>query len=180
MSARLTPVINLDTLKEGLPGLTAVIGAYFAEASLVCFHHHGHRRGVRLALAGTAVGSCEVIWSDVVTEQVVQSWQDMQELAEFGACGVAILLVLALTEFTVVRRAVKGDGIDYWLGRSRPPGDEVSGLRTAPDQSGWRASQTTSGLRANRYAHTCATLTEPCAWKSRAFSAGTRLRYNLV
>lgn len=36
---------------------------------------------------------------------------------EHGACGIAVLLVDSLTEYTVVERSQKGTGIDYWLGK---------------------------------------------------------------
>jgi hypothetical protein len=40
----------------------------------------------------------------------------MIEATEYGACAIAILLVLDLTEFTVIERSRKGTGFDYWLG----------------------------------------------------------------
>lgn len=40
----------------------------------------------------------------------------MEEATEYGAVGLAILLVLRHTEHTVLKRARKGTGFDYWLG----------------------------------------------------------------
>jgi hypothetical protein len=46
----------------------------------------------------------------------MNSWDDHQEATEAGATGLAFLLILNLTEFTIIRRARKGTGFDYWLG----------------------------------------------------------------
>ena len=142
VSAAPEAILDMDILKEGLPGITPAIGTLFAEASLLCFHQHGHPVGTRLIIDGTFKTSHPVIWSDAITEQTVDAWQDQQEATEFGACGIAILLVLKLTSYTVIRRAVKGDGIDYWFGKqdAQPPFQnaarlEISGILTGDDSA---------------------------------------------
>lgn len=40
----------------------------------------------------------------------------MEEATEYGAVGIAILLLLRHTEHAVLKRARKGTGFDYWLG----------------------------------------------------------------
>ena len=54
-------------------------------------------------------------WSITINDQILRSWADEQELVEYGACGVAILMMLNLVGFKVIRRARKGTGFDYWL-----------------------------------------------------------------
>jgi len=44
-----------------------------------------------------------------------RSWKDLQEATEYGAVAIAILLVINCTEYTIIERAVKGTGFDYWL-----------------------------------------------------------------
>src|SRR5947209_9202128 len=65
----------------------------------------------------------------------MQATYDTEEATEFGACGIAILVTLDLTGFTI-QRAFKGGGFDYWLGVmdvDRPFQNlarlEVSGIR---------------------------------------------------
>ena len=63
----------------------------------------------------------------------------MQEATEWGACGVAILVVNQVTGKVVIERSKKGTGFDYWLG-DNDDGDslpfansarlEVSGILT--------------------------------------------------
>lgn len=56
-----------------------------------------------------------VSWG-LVTQEMLRSWDLCLEGVEYGACGVALLLVHKLTDYIVVERAVRGTGIDYWLG----------------------------------------------------------------
>jgi hypothetical protein len=51
-----------------------------------------------------------------ITLQMQSSWADIQEATEYGAAGLAILLVCPLVGLTVVQRSAKGTGVDYWLG----------------------------------------------------------------
>jgi hypothetical protein len=51
-----------------------------------------------------------------VTEQLRLCYNDPEEATEFGACGVAILVLLELTGLRVVERSRKDTGFDYWLG----------------------------------------------------------------
>ena len=43
-------------------------------------------------------------------------WNDLEEATQHGAYAVAILLVRALTGYTVIERSRKGTGFDWWLG----------------------------------------------------------------
>lgn len=45
-----------------------------------------------------------------------RTYGDPDENTEEGACGLALLLLISLTNYTVVRRSRKGTGIDYFLG----------------------------------------------------------------
>jgi hypothetical protein len=69
-----------------------------------------------MPLDGIIKVECEVKWSREIDEQARRSWNDTQEMTEYGACGVAVLLVLKFTEYTVIERSKKGTGFDYWLG----------------------------------------------------------------
>ncbi len=68
-------------------------------------------------------------------------WADDQEATEFGACGIAALLIHEFTDLTVTERSVKGTGFDYWLGTKSSEAPlfqekarlEVSGIRNGDD-----------------------------------------------
>jgi len=108
-------MLDLDTLQDGLPGISPSWGRFLAEASAVCLHHHNHIRGVHLRVTGSFQVALEMHWTITIDDQVLRSWADEQELAEYGACGIAVLAILKLAGFKVIRRARKGTGVDYWL-----------------------------------------------------------------
>jgi hypothetical protein len=108
-------ILDLALLERGLPGVSSTWGGFLAEASAVCLEHHDHPRGVQLRVRGLFKTSIPVHWSTTVTEQVLASWGDEQELVEYGACGVAILVILKFAAHKVIRRARKGTHVDYWL-----------------------------------------------------------------
>jgi hypothetical protein len=47
----------------------------------------------------------------------LDAWNDLEETTEYAAYGIAILLIMEITAFTVIRRSRKGTGFDYWLGK---------------------------------------------------------------
>ena len=108
-------VLDLSVLEQGMPGISRNWGSFLAEGSAVCLEHHSHPKGVCLRVTGSFNTSLGIQWATVVTEQVINSWNDKQELVEYGACGVAILAVLKLADYKVIRRARKGTRVDYWL-----------------------------------------------------------------
>lgn len=107
--------IEIEELKHGLPGLTKVWGGFLSEASSYCLECNNHQTGIDLLLSGFIDKSCKLRWSRVTSVQVVNSWNDKEELAEYGAAGIAILEIIHFTDFTVMQRSRKGTGVDYWL-----------------------------------------------------------------
>jgi hypothetical protein len=107
--------IHLSSLTEGMPGLTQHAGGYLAEAAAVCFELQNHSARVVLPPTGILTSELEVEWHPV-NDQARRTHADTQEATEFGACGVAILVVKASTGLVVFQRSVKGTGHDYWLG----------------------------------------------------------------
>lgn len=107
--------IDLNNLSYGLPGLTSQMGGALAQAAAVCLEDQEHTVGVSLSVSGVFTKSFAVHWPEV-SDQTRRCYNDPEEATEWGACGVAILLVLALTDYTVVERSRKGTGFDYWLG----------------------------------------------------------------
>ena len=105
----------LTKLAEGLPGITPTVGAYLAEAGAIRFEDQNHRKGVELSVDGDFEAIYEVYWQDV-TEQMLRSWRDHEYTTEHAACGVALLLICDLTEYTVISRSQKDTGFDYWIG----------------------------------------------------------------
>jgi hypothetical protein len=57
----------------------------------------------------------EFIWNQPLTDQIRRTWRDLYEATEYGATGLAILLVIQRTSYTILERSVRGMGFDYWL-----------------------------------------------------------------
>lgn len=132
----------LTELAKGLPGVTPAFGETLAEAGAICFESQNHSNGVELEVNGTFEARYQVFWQQV-TEQMVRCWNDAEDATEQGAYGVAILLMLDLTDYTVIQKSRKGTGFDYWLGRAEDSEElpfqkaarlEVSGIRSGDDR----------------------------------------------
>jgi len=108
--------LELTVLEKGLPGVSPVIGKFLAEAIIAAMFEQNHGSGVEIEVKGVANKKFTVFWSQLHTPQFAASWSDPDDSTEHGACGIAMLLILKLTNYTVIRRARKGEGVDYWLG----------------------------------------------------------------
>jgi hypothetical protein len=104
----------LDSLQDGLPGISPTAGSFVAEACAVCLTSQAHVTGVELEVGGLTSDTFRVWWNIDVTDQIRRSWGD--EATEHGACAIAFLLIPRITEYTIIRRARTGTGVDYWLG----------------------------------------------------------------
>jgi hypothetical protein len=111
-------VLNLDALQAGMPGITPRVGAYLAEAAITCLEQENHAPNVHMQVDGECKHRLQVRWTEVGNPgQRALAWGDPDVATEHGACGIAALLVMELTDYTVIERARKGPGFDYWLGR---------------------------------------------------------------
>jgi len=130
--------LTLTELSKGLPGITPAFGQTFAEAGAVCLEEQNHANGVELQVQGTFQAKYQVFWQQV-TDQMLRCYNDEGTTTELGAYGVAFLLVLDLTDYTVIQTSRRGTGFDYWLGTAEDSEGlpfqnkerlEVSGIRS--------------------------------------------------
>lgn len=118
--------IDLDELQNGLPGFTPIASSYLAEATAYCLMYSGHNPGIDLTLQeGDNEKLITIKWHSELSPDVAITWQDEQELVEYAAVGIALPLILQLTNYTDVQRARKGGGVDFWLGRKDENGFSV-------------------------------------------------------
>ena len=87
-----------------------------AQAAAVCLAHQAHTSAVRLEVDGTFRATFSLSWSEDITEAKRRFWNDLEETTQQGAYAVAILLIRALTGYTIIERSRKGTGFDWWLG----------------------------------------------------------------
>jgi hypothetical protein len=105
-----------------------------AEAGSVCLEEEGHSQTATLHVDGDFDHDL-LLHRLEVDERMRRSHRFEPTATEKGACGVAVLMIHELTDYTVVEEAARGTHFDYWLGR---PGSflfqdaarlEVSGIR---------------------------------------------------
>ena len=135
MTASSVPMpLDLTRLRQGFPGLSPEGGASLASAAAVCLEEQGHATGVVLDVRGDREASFVLSWPQS-NDQLRREWSYPEEATEHGACGIAVLLIVDLAGYHIVRRSRKGTGFDYWLGLKDDPlfqntaRLEVSGIR---------------------------------------------------
>ena len=113
--------ILLEELCQGCPGLTPEQGASHRQAALVCLDSQKHTNGVLCELKTLKATNSvlQLSWKGEVTDQMRKGWFDQREATENGAAGLAILIMLKFTEYTILRRTDidEDSGIDYWLSK---------------------------------------------------------------
>ena len=113
--------IILEELCYGCPGLTPEQGASHRQAALVCLDSQKHTQCVSCEIKSLKETNSvlQLCWKGEVTEQMRRGWSDRREATENGAAGLAILVMLKFTDYTVLRRTDidKDSGIDYWLSK---------------------------------------------------------------
>ena len=107
--------IHLNTLKEGIPGITVAIGAFLAEAAAYCLEIQGHKSGVILHVTGDYEAKFSLKWSENIDDSVKKAWADEKEATEYGATAIALLLIDELTDFVISKRLRQGERADYFL-----------------------------------------------------------------
>lgn len=108
--------IDIEILKEGLPGISKAIGNHLVEGCIVCFHRSNHTSETLLNDYVDTNINYSIKWNDQFTDQIDRSWKDQTYATEHGAVCLAILVAMKLTNYTIIERSVKNTGFDYWLG----------------------------------------------------------------
>ena len=139
--------IVLEDLKRGYPGLDKDTGGSHRIAAMVCLDSQKHASGVNCEMKSLkeTTSMLRLAWNEAVTQQMKNTWYDRREASEMGAAGLAVLVILAFTEYTVLRRMDIDEktGMDYWLSKNANVGNltenflqgdarlEVAGRRSA-------------------------------------------------
>jgi len=110
-------ILNLNKLKNGLPGITPVIGAFYMEAAIVSLTKSGFQSGVHLKVDGVFSETFIIKWKPPLTINQINSWKEEKHYHSAGAVALSLLLVRELLGFTIFEESTIGTGIDYWLGK---------------------------------------------------------------
>ena len=150
--------MNLQTLSQGLLAITPAFRAAIAQAGAICLTDEAHEPGVILEVEEEFLTRFQLNWQSAI-EQARRCWNDEEYTTEQAAYGIAFLLILQLTDLTVIERSRKGTGFDYWLGNQNSTATlpfqrmarlEVSGIRKGNrGQINARVKQKTEQTRAS-------------------------------
>ena len=111
----------------GTSSVTPAFATILGEAAAVCLEENHHASGVLLSVDGMSKETFELSWAQLHAAHRT-TYADLQEATEWGACGVALLLVRQLTGLTTIERSAKGGGFDWWIGTSDPTGLPFQGM----------------------------------------------------
>lgn len=114
-------ILELSDLQKGMPGISPIQGAFLQENAIVALHKANHLSPAKMTLTGIANKDIELAWTDSVNQQMLNSYNDERENAEFAAAGISALLTPYLTDYTIISRARIGWGFDFWLGQENSP-----------------------------------------------------------
>lgn len=111
-------ILDLKTLEDGhSTGLSVRYGSFLAEGASVCLEHHSHPLQVALPVEGVIAESFELSRL-MVNELSKNSFADLEEAVQFGAMGVAVMLINHEKGYKV-NRSWKGTGFDFWVGKNQ-------------------------------------------------------------
>ncbi len=129
---------DLCQTKPERPGWSLTFGATCAEAAAVCLDDQLHPERVELQIDGIQPCAIE-LQRDEIDDTIRRFNADQEVATEYGAYGIAALIMPCLTNLTIIERSVKGKGFgfDFWLGSIDDPDTlfqrkarlEVSGIR---------------------------------------------------
>lgn len=107
--------LSVLPLEPGNSCLFDSLANYMGACAAVCLEHEQHQSGVAMAVEGDQPTAVRLTW-DQLTQQHHRSCADLQEATEYGAYGLAILVVRETTGKAVLERSAKGPGFDFWVG----------------------------------------------------------------
>lgn len=116
----LITTINLNDLcqpQPERPGWSITFGAICTDAASVCLDDQRHLHPVNLQIEGIQSCAIELQWNEI--DDTVRRFNADPEVAtEYGAYGIAALIMPHLTHLTIIERSIKGKGFgfDFWLG----------------------------------------------------------------
>lgn len=130
--------MRLEHLANGkVRQLPPSIGVHLMTCAAVALHRQSHTSTTLVRFRGIVCGEAELVWVAPTTNE--NDALDGEEPTEYGAAGLALLVVQNHTKFRYGRRAWKGGRFDYWLAEKADRGFqdaarlEVSGIAENDD-----------------------------------------------
>lgn len=120
------PKLNLESLHERHPGLTASLSGTFFEAASVCLSRH-HDSPVNMDIVCNGSPSTKLVDFQKPDARVLNAWANDIDTTESGAYGVSLAAVEVEEQLVAVRRAETLTGADWYVA---PIGTEPDDLES--------------------------------------------------
>jgi len=118
--------LTIESLSNGIPAIPKDAVAFYKHNCMVCFHHNGHKRGVRLIVNYDGKDHIyEVNWKGYITKRLLNAYKEKKRATDFAACTLSLILVRELTEYTAIEQSCIGTTIDYYLKLKKQDGDMI-------------------------------------------------------
>lgn len=110
-------VLDLDQLSDVISELDESLAGYMYGAAVMCLQHNEHQSGVPCELRNfeKKLADTAIVWTKPYSDRIRRTFGETGYAAEFAGEGIACLTIRAYTEFKVVERSVRNDGVDFWL-----------------------------------------------------------------
>ena len=110
--------INLELLNNGIGAYSRRRCSSAYEAALVCFDKVCHQPGVKCEVIDRTETKLYVTfnWNETLTPSIRSSWNNYSDLHKSAAEGIALLMIVEFTDYTVVGSSQIGTGVDFFLG----------------------------------------------------------------
>jgi hypothetical protein len=131
--------VILEELRKAAPDMDDISLLYLTQNCVACLNDQGHPSGVVVPIEQADVEHKVTVHHSVTIDQkFLNTYCDLTDRIDAGACAVAILVSMPLLGYKVVQRSRKYNGYDYRLGNDDDelplnggPKLEVSGLQKA-------------------------------------------------
>ena len=107
--------LSVLPLNHGSSCLLPTFADYIGACAPVCLEHQSHRSGVVMSVDGDNKADFQLTWEALI-ERHRRTCADLQEATEYGAYGLAVLVLRETVGKTVMERSAKGPGFDFWIG----------------------------------------------------------------
>ena len=120
-------MLNLNSLHNGIPALSQGKAEMLKETCIWCLDECNHHNGVTIRVQnGEKKEKLPICWEEEsVDKETIKRTYNKKDAIEYGAEAVSFLLIRDCTEYTAIRRASTGTGIDYWLGNKKTTGNNI-------------------------------------------------------
>ena len=104
-------ILDLVSIKDGLPGIHKDSCAHYYSACMTTLHRSGHKDGVVMQLDGDRKENISLHWDDYYDESIDRTWKEINYCTDHAAVCVSCMLAINETEYTIIERSCKGDGL---------------------------------------------------------------------